>query len=448
MQLPDIFGVRKLTAQVESLQTELQQKAFNQSIATQFTNFNTQIFPHYNIIKEELIYQTMDDIYSVVSRLASISAAIPFKAVKQDGSELPQKDNLNAFLSTLSFDEKEKFYTTLILMGEVFAYKETISYGVNAGKTTIEYLLPQNMVVIISQNFPTKIVGFRYYDSFNGYTKDFDVEEIFFVKTFNPTSDIQKRFRGLGLYSVLKSRLTRVQSNLDVSIAQMQNGGVPGVMYEKTPLEPGALGKRQDNFARFLNNSSNKGAPYMLNGDVGYFSIGSALADMGLAELESIDFDKICNAVSVSSILFNSKDASTHSNVSEMRKDMFTNAVLPNVIRMTEGFTKQIAPTAKSAGKVVPDVSDIKELQADKKVTADAFAAAPVMRPNDVIEAMGGERVNGDELLDKWYIKSGYTPIEDMGPPPDLVNTAGDYEDPAQAAIDAAAKKILSHEVQ
>lgn len=432
MKFPDIFGIRKLSAEVVQLNSiiALQEKAAT-PLSRQFTNFNTQIFPHYNILKEEFIMQTMDDIYSVVSRLAAVAAAIPLKACKEDGSDVNPKDKLNIFLKTLTFEQKEQFYTTLYLMGEVFAYKEKIDFGVNAGVQRLRYLLPSNMVVIISQTFPTEIVGYRYYDSFNGYTKDFDLDEIFFIKMFNPTRDLQKRFRGLSATTALKNRLVRIQSELDVSVAQMQNGGLPGVMYDKMPgaREAGASGQRKDNFAKFLNNSANKGAPYMADGDIGYFAIGSELADMQLAELADIDFDKVCNAFSVSSTLFNNKKASTESNVKEMRKDMYTNATFPQVTRMIDGINEQVVPDIPTQAYVDKDVSGISELKDDIEKIGRAWSLAPVVKPNDVLVAMG-EEPSDDPLMDKYYMKTGYTPIEDMQAPAPLDNTAGDYVPP------------------
>lgn len=436
MQLPDIFGVRRLTQKVESLQAELQEKAFSQNVATSFANFNTQIFPHYNIIKEELIFQIMDDIYSVVSRLAATAAMIPLTGEGKNGEQLKESDKLIQFLNTLTLEEKEKYYTNLFLQGEIFGYKEKIDFGVNAGVQRLVHLTPSEMVVIISQTFPVDIVAYRLYDSVNGFSKDFNMDEVLFVKTFNPTRDLQKRFRGFSATAALKQRLTRVQSSLDISIAQMQNGGVPGVMYEKLPVAEGVMGKRQDNFAKFLNNSSNKGAPYMLNGDVGYFAIGSTLADMSLAELANIDFSKICNAYSVSSIIFNNHDASRNSNMEQVIKSFYTNAVLPQVKRFVDGLNKDVVPDIKTSGKVCYDVSEIQELQVNLKNTAEAFAAAPVFRPNDLIEAMGSQK-DTDPLMDKWYIKSGYTPIEDMeAPDPKLVDAAGDYTPPDPNATD------------
>ena len=44
---------------------------------------------------------------------------------------------------------------------------------------------------------------------------------------------------------------------------------------------------------------------------------------------------------------------------------------------------------------------------------AQALAAAPVMVPNDVRQAMGYDR-SDDPLMDLDYIKTGYQPITDF----------------------------------
>ena len=61
-----------------------------------------------------------------------------------------------------------------------------------------------------------------------------------------------------------------------------------------------------------------------------------------------------------------------------------------------------------------------------------AWSASPVMKPNDVLVAMG-EEASDDPDMDKYYIKSGYTPIEDMAMPEVIPDTAGDYVPPTPA---------------
>jgi hypothetical protein len=48
------------------------------------------------------------------------------------------------------------------------------------------------------------------------------------------------------------------------------------------------------------------------------------------------------------------------------------------------------------------------------------------MQPNLILEAFKYGK-SEDPLMDKYYIKSGYTALDDMQPVPDLINPAKDY---------------------
>ncbi len=447
----DILGIKALKARADKLEMQLKQQAQQQATELQqvetkaqnielelkaradllasFANFNTQIFPHYDTVKGELVFQILDDIYSVVSRLARTAAMIPFYGEYKNGDELRHGDKLKLFIDSLSFAEKEKYYTSFFLMGEIFGYKEKIDFGVNRGLKRMMHMNPAQMIVVISETFPVEVIGYRYYDSTHGFNVDFEYKDMMFDRTYNPTIDILKSFRGLSPVAVLKKRIARTEANLDISIAQMQNGGLPGVVYPKQlSTEGGAAGQQQSNFARYLNSSANKGAPYFAGIELGYFSIGSTLADMNLAELAQIDFDKICNVWGVSSVLFNKSDASTESNVKEMVKAMYTNAVLPAVMRFQDKINLDVVPDIDTKGFLKYDISDITELQVDMKAKAEGYAAAPIMIPNNVLEGLGQKRVDDDESMNKPWIKTGYTLVEDAAMPPDqLDDEAGDY---------------------
>lgn len=410
---------------------EMQVKALQTSnLITQFNNFTTQIFPTWQVFKEMRAYEIMDDVYSVVSKIVINAAMIPFYGFnKKDDSDLPDTDKLSLFIETLDFEEKEKLYTFLFLCGEVFAYKEKLDFGVNAGLQKVTFLNPARMVVILSQEFPVKIIGYRYYDSINGYNFDIDIEDMMFIKFFNPTIDHLREFRGLSPVTVLCQRLTRIQSEMDVTVAQLQNGGVPGIVYEKTPgTEPSASGARRDNFGRFLRNSSNKGAPYFSIGDLGYIALGSSLADMDVAALAEIDFDKICNAFGISSILFNSKKASTESNVKEMKKEMFTNTILPNVYRVQAAINKYLVPDIKTIGYVKCDTSDISDLRESSDKQAAALANMYWLTGNEKRAEMFYDQDTKDPLMDKYLVPANFMLLDDLDmviPPVD--NSAGDY---------------------
>lgn len=414
----DLFGRKALRKQINDILKSVKQ-------AGQLQNFNIQIFPHYRAIKEQMIYQTMDDVYCVVSRLAQTAAMIPYYGETKQAEQLPKNDRINLLIEQLTFDLKEKMHMDLLISGEIFLYKQRI-LGVNAGAKLIR-LNPANVVVYVSDAFPFEITGYMYQDASRGTSFMVPLEDMVYVRLTNPTVDADWEFRGLSPIKVLTSRITRLQAQMDVSVAQLQNGGLPGVLYDENPeFGIDEAGFHKENFARYLNNSSNKSAPYIWGGKVGYVPIGSTLADMDLALLADIDFDKICNVYGVSSTWFNNKSAATESNVKEMIKQIYTNAVLPNVIRIQDAINRSVVQDFNTYGVIMYDISDIPELQENMLEKANMFSAMPVIIPNEIREAMGLDRID-DEMMDTPLIKSGYQPIDDLKSIQDLHDNTGDY---------------------
>jgi hypothetical protein len=147
------------------------------------------------------------------------------------------------------------------------------------------------------------------------------------------------------------------------------------------------------------------------------------LADLEVAELSKIDFKKLCNAFGVSDILFNNDSSSTESNVKEQMKRLYTNTILPIAILVKDALNKSLVTDENVI--INYDLSGVTELQDDMKEKAAIFSQLPIMIPNDILEAFNYERQK-DPLMDKVYVKNGYTLIEDLGVPQDLPIT-GDY---------------------
>jgi len=413
-----------LQTQIKALQTAQLQNFFD--------SFNTQIFPHWQVFKEVSAYTTLDDIYSVVSRLATTAAMIPQCAYDAQGEELPPTDPVNKFLATLTFEEKEKMYTFLYLMGEVFMYKEKLEQGPNAGMRKVHFLHPGRVVVVLSESFPSRIIGYKYYDTNRGIDFNIELEDMVFRKFFNPSIDSMQEWRGLSPIKVLMQRLTRVQANMDVSTAQMQNGGLPGIIYSKLPgAESPAWNQMKENFARFKNNTSNSGAPFMGGlPDLGYIEIGSTLADMDLAALADLDFKKICNAYSISDVLFNSDKGAKYDNASQFEKAMYTNAILPQVMRIDAAINEEIVPELKSKAIVRCDISDISVLQENMKEKAEGWAAMPAIVINEMRVSLGHDEL-ADPMADKLLVKQGYVLADDLNIEVEPIdNSANDYGKP------------------
>ncbi len=461
----DLFGtkaakaVERLSNEVAQQQKEfeiklseerqLNEKAIKNTFFNSINNFNKQIFPTWQNQNEMDAYHTMDMVYAVVSKLATTAAMIPFYAYdKKADTDLPDSDKLVKFLETLDFEEKEKLYTYLWLSGEVFAYKNKLDFGVNAGLQKLTFLNPSCVTIILSESFPIEIVGYRYQDTKNGVMFDIQVEDMIFIKFFNPSNQITEEWRGLSPIKVLARTLTRLRAAEDATVAQLQNGGVPGIVYDKTPgLDPAVIGKRRDNFGNFINKSENKGAPYFSANDLGYIALGTPLTDMEVMALQGVDFDRICNAYGVSSTLFNNKSASTESNVENMIREMYTNTIIPNVHRIEAALNKNVVPDIQTKGVIRCDVSEIDVLKKDLAKLVTALNTAWWLKGNEKREAMEYDQDTAVPELDQYIIPSSMMLIEDLSlavAPVD--NTANDYNNaaPATGQQPAPAAKLLS----
>lgn len=424
MQIISSKKWRLFQAEFKALQTS--------TLLANISNFNTQIFPHWKIFQEVAAYTTIDDMYSVISRLATEAALIPFCAYNKDGEELPPTDPLNKFIETLTFEQKEIMYTFLWSLAECFMYKVKLDYGPNAGMQKIKFLHPGRMVVVLSETFPVEIVGYRYYDSMRGIQFDILPEDMVYIHLFNPTLDSLEEWRGLSSAKVLSKRLTRVDANLGISTAIMQNSGIKKIVYSKMPgIEVGAWDQFRENYSRFSNNKNNSGAPY-LSGypDLGVLDIGSTTSEMELTTLADADFKKICNAFAVSDVIFNSDKGAKYDNAGQFLKAMYNSAVRPMIKRVEDAMNIGIVPDIKTQGKVRADYSGIEVLQENKKEKAEALAAQPAIVINEMRVALGLDELS-DPMADRLLVKTGYQLADDLNIDVQPVDpSSGEYNKP------------------
>ena len=177
-------------------------------------------------------------------------------------------------------------------------------------------------------------------------------------------------------------------------------------------------------------------SPYFSANDLGYIALGTPLADMDVATLAGLDFDRICNAYGISSVLFNNKSASTESNVQEMVKEMYTNTIIPNVHRVESALNKNVVPDIQTKGVIKCDTSEIKALRDDEAKKAAALAAKWWLTGNEKREADMYDQDVSEELMNKYIVPSGMMLLDDLNmvvPPVD--NTAGDYNNTGASVV-------------
>ena len=435
-----LFGQTKV---VKNLQDKV--KALQRTNLSNVISVSTSIYPSWQTIENIETYITVDDVYSIVSYLAQTAARIPMygyevvddsmmKSMKKYSKtsligkhyqskamqDLPEQDKFVEFLNGMSYEDKVMYYTILYISGELFLYKEVIELGPNAGKVILHPMNGQNVIVMISDSFPQRVIGYEYFDA--GFSGTMSIDDVIHVKYFNPTIMNGQQWRGLSPLQVLTKRLTRLNAGMDASVAQMQNGGVPGIVYEKSDFAIETLGQRKNDFANYLRNSSNKGAPYFAAGEMGYLPLGLSLADMDVSSLSGIDFTKLCNAYKFPEILLNNQDSSTFNNVAAAEKMLYTNSILPNIYLFRDALLKGVVPMYAIDGvrrTIEIDLSEIPALQEDMKMQAEALNSMWWTTPNEKRDMMGFEELD-EPLMDQIIIDAGKQLITDLGAVPDV----------------------------
>lgn len=383
-------------------------KALQTRMTTNVVRLSPNIVAHYPDFRTQMViskYLSVDSLYSIIRFLATTAATIPIYEFDEKGNEIESKILSRPNINLSKFEFFEIVYTNLFLHGEVFIAKT--SSEVTKSVIDLKPLNPQRVVINSS---PIAIQSYNYLPLPGGTKISFEPEEIIHIKYYNPDDEM----RGLSPVKVLLKALHLLDTTENVKQAQMQNGGLDSIVFEKTQdnFDNGAvvMQSRKSNFMKFISDPSNKGLPYFAQGDMSAIKLGSTLADMQVTESEKATFKRLCNVYGTSDILFNSDSSSTESNVREMVKRTYTNTILPNVLRVVDSFSHSLNTTFKY------DISEIPELQDDLSDLINSLNTAYWLSPNEKREAMKYDTVS-DPMFDSYFIPNSVRPIDDLQMP-------------------------------
>jgi HK97 family phage portal protein len=397
-------------------------------------------YPNYTKVDNSTRYCTTDDIYSIVNLIASTAAMIPFYAYQKDKDgnlvDIDEEHSLSKLVSSplygmTRYQSYFAMVATSLIQGEVILWKEVPELGPNKNKLNkLHFLEPENVNIKVSTSYPFNILAYQYVVNGEIIMDNIPVNEIVHHKTFNPKIGIYgTELRGLSPLKVLAKRLTRVDTNLDTSTAQLQNGGVPGIVYEKGQGQDelvDILGNRKKKFYEYLSNKNNKGAPYFAAGELGYIELGLKLADMEVSALATIDFKKLCNVYKISDRLFNNDATGSEVSDKGARVGLYTNAVMPELTVIKDIFNTYVVTFFTDKKYCVEfDISEISELQQDYAKLVEWLDKAWWLTPNQKLRIMKFEK-STDPMFDKYFLPTNLITLEDMEDVKDLTQT-GDY---------------------
>lgn len=468
---PDVFGRRKIAA----IQNELKaiQNFYSPIITATLSqqvwgrNFNNPpIYPDWSKMAAADSYKSSDQVYAVVNKIAETTSLIPFYVYYQKDEknarklhaltnrlyytvkgvydivlmqnkaleDAPENDPLAALLQTPNlYQSQQEFFLAAfcyyLLCGEVFIYKYRANVGdYRAEVSELHILAPSNIIVHVSEEYPQKVTGYEFTINGNSVYQNILPADIIHIKKFNPETaygydaiSIYSRFRGLSPLIPAKKLLTRLTAADNAAVSQLQNGGLPGIVHDKSisldDIGQAELDAKRNHFEKYIRHADNKGLPFFSAGEMGYLPIGLKLADMEAVALQNMDFKRLCNIYKISTILFNSDVAATESNVKEMIKQMYSNVCLPLAYTFRDKFNSELAAIDwkdKKKRFIDADISGITELQDDFKQLAEVLAALPITPTGNEIRGLfKWDRIE-NENMDQPLVKQGYSLIDEL----------------------------------
>jgi HK97 family phage portal protein len=477
--LPALYSKRTLKQIEDKSAEQLQIKAIQNIFTPALTAMLSEqvwgkgigappIYPDWTTTAATNAYINIDQVFSVVNKIAETTSLIPLYVYYQKDEKAMRKlltiSNRQFYSTKGIFDimlmqmkaledapetdpvlkllnhpnpqqSQQEFFLAnfcyYLLCGECFIYKFRGTNGANTGRVTeLHVLAPSNIILHVSKEYPQAVTGYDFVMGSETIYKNIPVNDIIHIKKFNPDSTLgydfranYSRWRGLSPLVPAKKLLTRLTSADDAAVSQLQNGGLPGIVFDKTlgneDVSQESLDLMRQHFFSYIRKPENKGAPFFSAGEKGYVQLGLKLADMEVSALQNIDFKRLCNIYKISTILFNSEVAATESNVKEMVKQMYTNVCLPLAYTFRDKFNSELVSENwgdKRKRFVDADISGITELQDDYQQLANVISALPITPTgNEMRELFKWDRIE-NPMMDIPLVKAGYSLIDDLAP--------------------------------
>lgn len=368
------------------------------------------------------------NIYPIVRRIVTPAVGVKWEVVDENGEKI-EGSEMEGLLKTpntrQSFNEfMDELMCWRLITGNSFMWVLRIETGPNKGKPAELWPMPASQVEIISGGYFDPI--FEYKINIGDSSKRIPAAQVIHGKYTNLSYDSA----GAQLYgqSPLQAALKVMQatnSAYDTMAKQFENGG-PDVIITGTK-ETATQEWTQEQFdtvwQRFKD-KFRKGSKerFMLkNLPVEVHEIGKSLVDMNVLAYNKLSLRDYCNIYGVPSALMNDNEYATQSaNAREFQRQLWNNAIIPELERMKDDLNKVAKMFNDVTGKMEYfsyNVSDIPELQADNSLMSQSLSTAWWLTPNQRLAMMGQPIDETDPMMNMRFIPMGLIPMGDLNEP-------------------------------
>ena len=322
------------------------------------------------------------------------------------------------------------------LTGNRYVYGIGPDNGPNQGKYTELYVLPSQVVEIVSNGIMQPVKEYRI--EYNG-NYSMPADQILHIKDFNPYYD----GTGSHLYgqSPLRAGLRSLTTNNEVvttGVKYLQNQTARGVlMSEEGDLNEVQAQQLKDKFRQQYQGSNNGGDVIITPKKLSWVNFGLNAADVSLIEQYNASIKDICNIFNVPVQLLNNTEASTYNNMKEAKKALYQNAVIPELVKLRDELNRWLVPMYGDNLYLDFDFTSIPELQEENDKVVQQLSQAWWVTPNEKRAVMNYGKDEDTPAMDDYYIPSNLLPVS---------NQDIEIPEPAPMAVDIEEEKRLIKE--
>ena len=325
----------------------------------------------------------------------------------------------NEFTSYKDFIELQVKFD--LLTGNTYFYSPRPENGNNAlripqddkGNYQLYSIHPEEVSIISGGPF-NPIAGYKIHGTWG---LKLEKSDVLHLRRGNTSSDGPQRLFGESPAKTIRSTLAISNMANTAQFANFKNGGVSGILSFK-----GASG-REEEAAKLKSDWSAEGEGATKIGkllatsaEVDYHDLSKSNVDLGVLESEMQSLRKIAAHFQIDPGLVGDPAGSTFSNRKDARKAAYTDAYIPSLERILQGFNKWLCPPYAMEGKRLelrPRISNIPEMQPDKKEQWGWLnLAGGNLTPNEK-RVIAGHELSKDPLMDLNYFPANLFPLSE-----------------------------------
>ena len=330
--------------------------------------------------------------------------------IELEGHELQQLlENPNAAQSYSSWISELIAFRKLT--GNGYIYGISPETGANAGKFTEMYIMPSQVMEIISNGMLEPVSKYRL--EYNG-TYDMPAEAICHIKDFNPYYD----GTGSHLYgqSPLRAGFRSLTTNneaVTTGVKYLQNQTARGIlMSEEGDINEVQAQQLKDKFRRQHQGSTNAGDILITPKKLSWVNFGLNASDLSLIEQYNASVKDLCNIYGVPVQLLNNTDASTYNNMKEAKKALYQMAVIPELMKIQDELNRWLAPKYGDKICIEYDFTSIPEMQEETEKVVDQLSKAWWITPNEKRDVMNYGIDEENEQMNSYFVPANLVPMD------------------------------------